>query len=357
MLNIIAAILVFGVIILIHEFGHFSLAKLNGIGVLEFSIGMGPRLWSFQKGETRYSIKALPFGGSCMMLGEDESSGDERAFPNKSVWARISVIVAGPAFNFILAFILATIIIGVSGYWSPQIASVEPGYPAAEAGLEAGDTITKINGKKVVFYQEVVMHLMAYPMTAGETVTVQYTRPVEGSDGVEKGTAVLVPKYSEKEGRYLMGFSYVPEEQTVSSLPSALQYGFYELKYCITSTFDSFKMLFGGQVKVDEAVAGPVRIVTMIGGIVDESRDYGMMTVFLSLANMCMLLSASLGIMNLLPIPALDGGRLLFLLIELVRGKPVDQEKEAMVHMAGMMLLMFLMVLILFNDIHFLVKG
>lgn len=195
------------------------------------------------------------------------------------------------------------------------------------------------------------MYLMANPMASGETVEIQYARPVEGSSKMEKGSATVVPQYSEKEGRYLMGFSYEPVEEYVSSVPAAMKYGFYELKYCVTSTFDSLKMLFGGQVKVDDAVAGPVRIVTMIGGIVDESRSYGVSAVFLSLANMCMLLSASLGIMNLLPIPALDGGRLVFLIIEAVRGKPIDREKEGMVHMAGMIFLMTLMVFVLYNDI------
>ena len=145
MLNIIAAVLVFGLIVLVHEFGHFLLAKLNGIGVVEFSIGMGPRLLSWQGKETRYSVKILPFGGSCMMLGEDEKDTDPSAFNNKSVWARISVVFAGPAFNFILAFLFAVIIVLNIGYQKFEISEVTEGSPAAEAGLLPGDVITRVN--------------------------------------------------------------------------------------------------------------------------------------------------------------------------------------------------------------------
>ena len=146
-MSIIVAVLVFGLIILIHEFGHFIVAKKCGIGVIEFSIGMGPRLCSFTKGETRYSIKCLPFGGSCMMMGEDENDSDPRAFNNKPVWSRIAVIAAGPVFNFILAFLLALVIVSYVGYDAPVLSGVMEGFPAEEQGLQAGDVLTKVNGR------------------------------------------------------------------------------------------------------------------------------------------------------------------------------------------------------------------
>ena len=344
MLAIIVAILVFGLIVLIHEFGHFLFAKLNGIKVVEFSIGMGPRLYSFWKGETRYSLKALPFGGSCMMLGEDEEESDERAFNNKSVWARISVIAAGPVFNFILAFFFALIIVGVAGYDPPEVAGTMEGYPAAEAGMQTGDVITRLNDQKIKTYRDIMMYLMLHQ---GEDLNVEYQRP---SDGKTYQT-VIVPKYSQEDQSYLMGLKFYGTYQKTDSLWETLEYSAYEIQYNIRSTFQGLSMLIQRKIKPDDAVAGPVRIVTMIGGTVDESRQYGLENMLLTIANWCLILSASLGIMNLLPIPALDGGRLAFLIVEAVRGKPIDREKEGMVHLAGMIFLMALMVLILFNDI------
>lgn len=342
MLNIIAAILVFGFIVLIHEFGHFLFAKLNGIGVVEFSIGMGPRLLSFVKGETRYSIKILPFGGSCMMLGEDESDTDPRAFNNKSVLARISVIAAGPVFNFILAFLFAIVIVSQAGHDPAVLHGVMDGYPAAEAGLQAGDNIIKIDHRKVTANRDISLYLFTHP---GKAVTVRYERPGEGIK-----ETVIQPEYIEEQGAYMLGVEF-PGNQKVTSLGSILSYSAYEVKYCVVSTFDSLGMIIRRQIQVDEAVAGPVRIVTMVGDTVSESRKIGIGAVLSILSYWILLLSASLGIMNLLPLPALDGGRLVFLVIELLRGKPIDQEKESMVHMAGMVILMTLMVLILFNDI------
>lgn len=351
MLNIIAAILVFGFIVLVHEFGHFLLAKLNGIGVVEFSIGMGPRLFSFVKGETRYSIKILPFGGSCMMVGEDEDASDPKAFAGKPVWARIAVIAAGPGFNFILAFLFALILVAHTGHDSPVLTSVMDGYPAQEAGLMAGDKLVKINGRRVSAYRDVGLYLMSHP---GKTVTVKLERPEGGT--WEKGTPfqtmekVLTPAYSAEQGSYMIG-AYFEGYKKVTSLPQLIRYSAYEVKFCVVSTFDSLRMLFSRQVKADEAVAGPVRIVSMVGETVGEGRAAGGSALLLIVSYWILLLSTSLGIMNLLPIPALDGGRLVFLLLELLRGKPIDPEKENMVHMVGMMALMALMVLVLFNDV------
>lgn len=407
MLSLLAAILVFGLIILFHEFGHFLFAKLGGICVLEFSLGMGPRLISFKRGDTRYSLKLLPFGGSCMMLGEDEDpedleekakkdikkkseslsgetggllSGERRtageenceeekckegkgeggkekdgppiryapdgtpvrglAFHEASVFARFLTIAAGPVFNFILALVCGIAVVAYAGCQPAQVVSVQEGSPAAEAGLQAGDVITRINGKKIHLYREVVMQNTFHP---GELVEMEYKR-----DGEVHRTSVT-PAYSEEAGGYLMGITG-GLARAPKSIFETVQYSFYEFRYMVDLTFQSLKMLVTGQVSKED-VAGPVGIVVMIDKTVEESSHYGIMSVLINLANMCLILSANLGIMNLLPIPALDGGRLVFILLEAVRGKPVDPEKEGMIHMAGMAVLMVLMVVILFNDI------
>lgn len=394
MLSLLAAILVFGIIILFHEFGHFLFAKLGGICVLEFSLGMGPRLLSFKRGDTRYSLKLLPFGGSCMMLGEDEdpesmsmdekaqkdirkksealaSSGEEPseplqavlesrrnpseppvrygpdgtpvrglAFHEASVLARFLTIAAGPVFNFILALACGIAVVAYAGCQPPEIGAVQEGSPAAEAGLQPGDVITRINGKRINLYQEVAMQNTFHP---GEPMELEYKR-----DGELYRTNVT-PAYSEESGGYLMGIvSAYP--RAPESVFEALQYSFYEFRYIIDLTFKSLQMLVTGQVSRKD-VAGPVGIVVMIDKTVEASSSYGLLNVLMNLINMSLLLSANLGIMNLLPIPALDGGRLVFILIEALRGRPVDPEKEGMIHMAGMAVLMVLMVVILFNDI------
>lgn len=351
MLNILAAILLFGFIVLVHEFGHFLLAKVNGIGVVEFSIGMGPRLFSFTKGETRYSIKILPFGGSCMMVGEDVENPDPKAFNNKPVWSRIAVIAAGPIFNFILAFLFAIVIVSQFGHDSAVLHGVTENSPAQEAGLQAGDKITKINNRKIVSYRDVLMYIVTHP---GEEMTVYYQRPPGGSwennGAAEKRSTVMTPRYDEERQAYLLGVQFYGNEE-VEGIGELLYYSAYEVKYCISSTFDSIGMMIRGKIQVNDAVSGPIGIVDMVSETVQEGREAGGLAVALVLSNWVLLLSASLGIMNLLPFPALDGGRLLFLFIEVLRGKPVDPEKEGMVHMAGMMVLMVLMVLVLFNDI------
>lgn len=346
-MSIVVAVLVFGLIILIHEFGHFIVAKKCGIGVIEFSIGMGPRLFSFTKGETRYSIKVMPFGGSCMMMGEDENDADPRAFNNKPVWSRIAVIAAGPVFNFVLAFLLALVIVSYVGYDAPVLTGVMDGFPAQEQGMQAGDVLTKVNGRKITIYRDLQMYLYMNP---GKELDIEYKRPAEGSSAAEKFSTHIVPKFSEENQSYMMGIETSPYREETKSLPETLKYSAYEVEYCIRTTIDSVGMLVRGKVGRDD-IAGPVRMVSVIDETVEETRGYGMAVTLLTLANLCLLLSANLGVMNLLPIPALDGGRLVFLVIELVRGKPMDKEKEGMVHMAGMVFLMGLMVFVLFNDI------
>jgi regulator of sigma E protease len=320
--------------------GHFLLAKKNGVCVTEFSVGMGPRIVSFTKGETRYSIKILPFGGSCMMLGEDGTSDDERSFGKKSVWARISVIVAGPLFNFILAFILSLFIVGSIGYDAPIIYQVMDGYPAQEAGLQAGDKIVKINNEKIRLYREITLYVQ---LNQGETANVVYER-----DG-KQFTSTLVPKLNDETGTYLYGLAGSGIRIKGNAI-TTIQYSAYEVRYWIVTTIKSLGMLFQGKVTADD-VSGPVGIVNTIGQTYDESKSDGAFYVWLNMLNISILLTANLGVMNLLPLPALDGGRLVFLIIEAIRGKAIDQDKEGMVHFVGLMLLMALMVYVMFNDI------
>lgn len=338
-MRIVIALLVFSVIILFHEFGHFLLAKLNKITVVEFSLGMGPRLLSFEAGGTRYSWKLLPFGGSCMMLGEDGEEEEEGSFGSKSVWARMSVIAAGPIFNFLLAFIMALFIVGNLGYDVPVLLNVTEGMPAADAGLQAGDRIVKMNGKRIHLYREVQNYSMFHQ---GETVVFQYER-----DG-ELHEATVAPELMNGSYKYGIGGNINYRQKT--NVLETLEYSAYEVYYWIDTTVSSLGLLFKGGVQLDD-MSGPVGVVDAIGTTYQESRDEGAFYVWMNLLNIAILLSANLGVMNLLPIPALDGGRLIFLIVEAIRRKRVEPELEAKIHFAGLMLLMLLMVVVMFNDV------
>ena len=339
-MKFIIAIIIFSVIILFHELGHFLLAKKSGIRVNEFCLGLGPTLFGVQKGETYYSVKLLPFGGACMMEGEDADSEDDAAFGKKSVWARISVVAAGPIFNFIMAFFLAFILISCIGVDTPVISGVMKGYSAQTAGMQEGDVIVKMNNKSIHFYREVSMYSYFHE---GEPVKITYER-----DG-QRYTADLTPTLDEESGRYLLGLTSRTEKKK-GNVFSNLKNSVYEMNYWIWTTLQSLKMLVTGKVSPNE-LSGPVGIVKTIGDTYDASRSDGIFYVFINMLNFSILLSANLGVMNLLPLPALDGGRLVFLLIEAVRRKKVDPQKEGMVHFVGIMILMGLMVLIMFNDI------
>ncbi len=339
-MSIVIAIIIFSFIVIFHELGHFLVAKKCDVKVNEFSLGLGPTLLHFTKGETTYSLKLLPFGGACMMEGEDEESSDGRAFSQKSVWQRFAIVAAGPVFNFILAYILSVVLIGAIGYDTPTITGVMEGYSAEEQGLQAGDRIVSLNHYKVHFYQEVSVYAFFHP---GETLDVTYER-----DGVKK-TAVITPTYNEEEGRYLLGITGNYQREKGNVLET-LCYGFYEMKYQIYQTFQSLKMLVTGALTVKD-MSGPVGLVKTMGDAYDESATSGAYYVMLTMINFVVLLSANLGVMNLLPIPALDGGRLVFFIIEMIRGKKMNEEIEGRVHLIGFALLMALMVFVMFNDI------
>lgn len=339
-MSIVLAIVIFSLIILIHEAGHFLLAKRGGITVEEFSLGMGPRIISTVKGGTRYSWKLLPFGGSCMMLGEDDGTTEEGSFASKSVWTRISVILAGPVFNFILAFLLSLFIIGSIGVDTPTILGVTEGSPAESAGLKEGDTILKMNNRKIRVSREISNYVS---FNQKKAVTLVYER-----EGVEH-TVEMEPMQSE-DGRYLFGISVSGNARKKVNSWETIKYSAHEVVYWIDVTLQSLKMLFKGEVGIGD-MSGPVGVVTIIGDTYEQSAEEGGFIVWLNMLNISILLTANLGVMNLLPIPALDGGRLVFLIIEAIRGKRMDPEKEGMVHFVGLMALMVLMVVVMFNDV------
>lgn len=347
MTTLILFIVIFGVVVIAHEFGHFLVAKVNGIHVVEFSVGMGPNLFSFQKGDTKYSLKLFPIGGACMFEGEDglnvkEGEESEGSFLKASVWARISTVAAGPIFNFILGFIVSLIMVSMlEVVMAPVATEVIEGGAASEAGMQGGDRIVSLDGEKIYLYQEIPLFTQL-TYREGE-VLVEYER--EG----EIYTTTLTPKYDEASGRYMLGI--VSGDYVELKGIDTLKYACYEMRYCVKNTAKSLAMLVQGRVSRQD-VAGPVGIaVNVVGATYEATKEYGWETVLVNMLNIALLLSVNLGILNLLPIPALDGGRLVFLLVELVRGKPVPPEKEGMVHFIGLMFFMVLMVFIFFNDL------
>lgn len=338
-MGIIFAILIFSFIIFFHELGHFALAKKNGIDVEEFSIGMGPLIYAKDYKGTKYSLRLLPIGGFCAMGEDEEATDSPNNFNNKSVWARISVIAAGAVFNFILAFIASVVLIAMVGIDKPVVADVDAGYSAAEAGISAGDTIVRIGNKKINIFREITFYNQFHQ---GEKAEITYLH-----DG-EKKTAVLEPKMDEERGYYRYGIT--GGHYTKGTILENIKYGVYEVKFWICTTLDSLKMLLTRQIGLDQ-LSGPVGIVDVVDDTYNQSKSYGTFAVIVELLNIAILISANLGVMNLLPLPALDGGRLVFLFIEAVRRKRIPPEKEGYVHMAGMALLMLLMVFTLYNDI------
>ena len=340
-MNIVIALIIFGIIVLIHEFGHFLFAKLSGVKVVEFSVGMGPRIFSVKGKDTKYSLKLLPLGGSCAMYGEDDDEDAPGSFNSAPLFGRIATIAAGPIFNFILAFLVAIFIVANVGVDKPVISGFVSGLPAESSGLMAGDEIKEINGKKVDFYRNVSTYLF---LNQGKDIVLTVKR-----NGNEEKTVNISPVYSEENSQYMIGIRSSGYQKLNNPL-EIIKYSVLEVKFTISMTVESLAHLIKGKVDVGE-VSGPVGIVSMIGDTVNESKPYGIFVVLLSLSQMVLLLSANLGVMNLLPLPALDGGRLIFLFLEAIFRRPLNRKIEGYIHLAGFAFLMLLMVFVMFNDI------
>lgn len=312
---------------------------------MEFAVGMGPTLFSFQRGETKYSLKLLPIGGACMFDGEDgvmteNGEADEHSFLKANVWARIATVFAGPFFNFVLAFVFSLIVVAFNGSDRPVVQQLMEDSAAEEAGILPGDEILRINGERIHLYREVSL---ISAMNKGETLEIKIKR-----DGEEQNITI-VPRYDAQDGRYYIGLRGAGEYFKCNPL-QVFQYGIYEVRYWVKATYKSLLMLLQGQATKDD-VSGPIGIAQFVGDTYDEVKDYGISSVVFTMMNIIILLSVNLGIMNLLPLPALDGGRLVFMFLEVIRGKPVSPEKEGLVHFAGLVVFMILMVFVMYNDI------
>ena len=354
--TIISFIIIFSVIVICHEGGHFLIARLNGIRVIEFTVGLGPKILHFKKGGTEFSLRALPFGGACIFenpdeLDEEEAEKEEeekltkdieidkrnKSFAEANVFSRIATVFAGPIFNIILAYFLGLIVVFFCGEVGTKVDVVTPGYPAEEAGIQAGDEIIKINGERVYIFSEI--RLITYLDNADEFV-IEYKR-----DGQVYSTT-LTPKGNGQQR--LIGIQ--SKDFLDCSNFKMFKYSALEVRYWLKVTFKSLKMLFTGKLKKDD-LAGPVGVAQVIDSTIEETKQYGVATVVLNMVNIALLLSVNLGIMNLLPFPALDGGRLLFLFIEAIIGKKVPKKVEAYIHVAGIIVLLILSLFVLVNDI------
>ncbi len=331
---VVLALVLLGVLIIAHEFGHFLAARLCGIEVVEFSMGMGPLLLKKRSRRgTQFSVRLLPIGGFCQFYGEDEERDDPRAFNRQKLWKRALTVASGPLMNFLIAIVVIALYMSLLGLESivPRVAEIEE--PAMSAGLEVGDEIISVNGQQV---SDTGMIAQAISQSAGKTVELVVLR--EG-EFVELS---IEPFLDEELGRYRVGMTFAVERVRVplpKSVPFACAYGAESVRAILDALVG---ILSSGQGA--DQVTGPVGTVA---GISDMTQEGGI-DVYLQLLAM---VSVNLGVMNLLPIPGLDGSRLLFLLAEAIRRKPVRRELEGAIHAAGLILLMGLMVVLTYKDI------
>lgn len=336
---IIIALIVFSILIVIHEFGHYIAAKKSGVMVEEFAIGMGPKLLGKQIGETLYSIRLFPIGGYCKMLGEDDSCNDEKAFGNKSVYKRMIIVVAGAFMNFLLAFIIVFAIISGNGFRTLEVKELVSLYPAQEAGIQVGDIIKKIDNQKIRIYEDLTMTML---QNKGENIMLTVQR------GDELIDFSITPKMSEEDSsRMLIGFT---SEIKKGSVFENMYQSYWTLSMYIKYTIVGFFQLVTGQVSPKD-MSGPIGITDTMGNAFREGLKYSVLEAIENIANLAALISVNLGVLNLLPLPALDGGRFVFLLIEAIRRKPISAEKEGMVHFIGFVALMILAVFVAYNDL------
>ena len=344
-LYVLLAIVMLGVIVTVHEFGHYCVGRLCGLGIGEFSVGFGPRLLGWERKGIKYSLRAIPLGGYCAFVGEDERNDDPRAMNNQPVWKRFLTVLAGPFMNFVLAFVICAIML--SGYFIaetyPVVDEVMAGMPAEAAGLQAGDRILEVNGVALT-NDTAGTGLMISTIQSGDLT--QPIRLVVERDGARVPFEMTaVPVESDGSTRYQIGIVF-----------SSRTYNFFEAikgagAYMADTTsqmLESLKnLIFKGEGLED--TAGTVGIIAVVS---QRAREGVYMVLWL-----IFIISLNLGIMNLLPIPALDGGRLLFLIVEMIRRKPIPPEKEGMVHAAGMILILGLFVVLTYHDIVRLVTG
>ena len=387
--KILAAIFVFGIIILVHELGHFLMCKLMGVRVNEFAIGMGPKLLSFGKKETAYTLRLFPIGGFCAMEGEDEGAPtpsaiggnadraeddggepalpdeeevpaepDPRAFPNKKVWRRILIVVAGAAMNLVLGYVLLVAYYGIftvpdaSGkarFSSTIIASLPETAVSYQTGLRPGDEIVKIDGKHTVTESDSVM-IMQSDEDGIMDMTVR--RAVDGKKKTVllKGVQFQLEVGENGKNRLIYDFKVLGIEKTVWS--TLVQAG--KMEYSVaTMIWRSLGDLITGKYGIND-LSGPVGTMDIIGdAVAGANTSEGMMTLIM----LVVMITVNVGIFNLLPLPALDGGRLIFLLFEGIFRRPVPAKYEGMVHFIGLMLLLLLMVVVTFSDIWKIVAG
>jgi regulator of sigma E protease len=325
-MSIIIAILVFNAIVFVHEGGHFLAARLGGIKVVEFALGMGPKIIGKQIGETMYSLRIFPVGGFCLMLGEDEDKPEPGAFNNSPIMSRIASVVAGPLVNLVVAVLIYSLV--VAGVMTPVIGSVSPGMPAEKAGIVAGDTIVEIDNVKVTSWEDMKPEIAKHE---GETISVTLE-----NKGIEREVQ-LTPIKNPNSTDIIIGIG-----QKVEITGFSITEGIKK-----TGVISKMMLDFLGQLVLGKANGGDVGGAISIMVYMNEAAKSGLLSVL----SISAIISLNLAILNLLPIPALDGGRLLFLFIELIRRKPVPAEKEGMVHFVGLVALMALSVFLMYRDI------
>lgn len=341
-LYVVLAILLLGILVTGHELGHFTAARACGIEVKEFAVGMGPKLLSRKGKKSVFSLRALPFGGFCAFYGEDDptdaAADDPRALNRQPAWKRLIVILAGPLMNFVLAYLVAVIAMSCfSGKpVSYRVLSMEETGAAIVCGVREGDTLSAVDGVSVMDGTGEALTRELSFRRENDTFLLEVIR-----DG-EKVTLPITAAWNEDEGRYYIGILMTANVEPLSFGESLS----YAADYCVElggAIFDALKQLVTGAIGIDQ-MSGPVGVVQAVA----QETASGGISAYLSLM---VFISVNLGIMNLLPIPGLDGSRALFLILEIIRRKPVPPKKEAIVHLAGLAALMLFAVYITFQDV------